>query len=80
MSNAVGIDRGIRFLAVTYDSKEKSAFYKGNTVKRNVLIMRLPYLGKKPSAEDLEFFLPWSPNIRALCLPLKTESISTGDL
>ena len=34
VSNVVGIDRGIRFLAATYDSKGKSAFYDGNTVKQ----------------------------------------------
>ena len=34
VSNVVGIDRGIRFLAVSYDSKGKSVFYDGNTVKQ----------------------------------------------
>ena len=34
VSNVVGIDRGIRFLAVTYDSKGKSVFYDGNIVKQ----------------------------------------------
>ena len=34
VSNIVGIDRGIRFLATTYDSNEKSVFYDGNTVKQ----------------------------------------------
>jgi IS605 OrfB family transposase len=34
VSNVVGIDRGIRFLATTYDSKGKSVFYNGNTVKQ----------------------------------------------
>ena len=32
--NIVGIDRGIRFLATTYDSKGKSVFYNGNIVKQ----------------------------------------------
>lgn len=32
--NVVGIDRGIRFIAVTYDSKGKSKFYDGKEVKR----------------------------------------------
>ena len=31
IANVVGIDRGIRFLAVTYDSKGKSRFYDGKT-------------------------------------------------
>lgn len=34
ISNVVGIDRGIRFLAATYDSKGKSVFYNGNQVKQ----------------------------------------------
>jgi IS605 OrfB family transposase len=34
ISNVVGIDRGIRFLATTYDSNGKSVFYDGNTVKQ----------------------------------------------
>lgn len=34
ISNVVGIDRGIRFLAVTYDSNGKSVFYDGNIVKQ----------------------------------------------
>lgn len=32
--NVVGIDRGIRFLAVTYDSNGKSVFYDGKAVKQ----------------------------------------------
>ena len=34
VSNVVGIDRGIRFLAATYDSKGRSRFYDGNAVKQ----------------------------------------------
>ena len=34
VSNVVGIDRGIRFLATTYDSKGTSVFYDGNIVKQ----------------------------------------------
>lgn len=34
VSNVVGIDRGIRFLAATYDSNGKSVFYDGNIVKQ----------------------------------------------
>ena len=34
VSNVVGIDRGIRFLAATYDSKGKSVFYDGNVIKQ----------------------------------------------
>ena len=34
VSNVVGIDRGIRFLAATYDSNGKSVFYEGNVVKQ----------------------------------------------
>lgn len=34
VSNVVGVDRGIRFLATTYDSKGKSVFYDGNIIKQ----------------------------------------------
>lgn len=34
VSNIVGIDRGIRFLATTYDSNGKCVFYNGNEVKQ----------------------------------------------
>ena len=34
VSNVVGIDRGIRFLAATYDSMGRSRFYDGNAVKQ----------------------------------------------
>ena len=34
VSNVVGIDRGIRFLATTYDNKGKSTFYDGNVIKQ----------------------------------------------
>ena len=34
VTNVVGIDRGIRFLAVTYDSKGKTVFHDGRSVKQ----------------------------------------------
>lgn len=34
VSNIVGIDRGIRFIATTYDSNGKTNFYDGNTIKQ----------------------------------------------
>ena len=34
VTNVVGIDRGIRFLAVTYDSAGKTVFYDGSPVKQ----------------------------------------------
>ena len=34
VSNIVGIDRGIRFIATTYNSNGKTVFYNGNTVKQ----------------------------------------------
>ena len=34
ITNVVGIDRGIRFLAVTYDSQGKTGFYDGRSVKQ----------------------------------------------
>ena len=35
--NVVGIDRGINFVVATYDSKHKSGFVSGKTIKQNVL-------------------------------------------
>lgn len=34
VSNVVGIDRGIRFIATTYDSNGKTKFYDGNAIKQ----------------------------------------------
>lgn len=34
VSNVVGIDRGIRFLATAYDSRGKTVFYSGSAVKQ----------------------------------------------
>lgn len=34
VSNVVGVDRGIRFIAATYDSKSKTNFYDGNAIKQ----------------------------------------------
>ena len=34
VSNIVGVDRGIRFIATTYDSKCKTTFYDGNAFKQ----------------------------------------------
>ena len=34
VSNIVGVDRGIRFIATTYDSKCKTTFYDGNAIKQ----------------------------------------------
>lgn len=34
VSNVVGIDRGIRFIATTYDSRGKTNFYSGNIIKQ----------------------------------------------
>lgn len=34
ISNVVGIDRGIRFLAAAYDSRGKTVFYSGSTVRQ----------------------------------------------
>ena len=34
ISNVVGIDRGIRFITTTYDSKGKTSFISGNTIKQ----------------------------------------------
>lgn len=34
VKNVVGIDRGLRFLATTYDSQSKTAFFDGKTIMR----------------------------------------------
>ncbi len=34
VSNVVGVDRGIRFIATTYDSDGKTLFYDGNDIKQ----------------------------------------------
>ena len=34
VSNVVGVDRGIRFIATAYDSKGKTSFYNGNAIKQ----------------------------------------------
>lgn len=34
VSNVVGVDRGIRFIATTYDSNGKTVFYDGNDIKQ----------------------------------------------
>lgn len=34
VSNVVGVDRGIRFIATTYDSNGKTLFYDGNDIKQ----------------------------------------------
>ena len=34
VSNVVGIDRGIRFIATAYNSKGKTKFYSGKTIKQ----------------------------------------------
>ena len=44
-----------------------------------LLLTELPYLGKTPSQEDLDAFLPWKPKIQAICAKPKTISPS-GDL
>ena len=59
ISNVVGIDRGIRFLAVTYDSNGKSVFYDGNIVKQkrahyNDLRKQLQQVGTPSSRRRLK--------------------------
>lgn len=34
VSNVVGVDRGVRFIATTYDSNGKTIFYDGNDIKQ----------------------------------------------
>ena len=59
VSNVVGIDRGIRFLAATYDSKGRTAFYDGNTVKQKrahykVLRKQLQQVGTPSSRKRIK--------------------------
>ena len=59
VSNVVGIDRGIRFLAVTYDSKGKSVFYDGNAVRQKrahykVLRKQLQQVGTPSSRKRIK--------------------------
>lgn len=59
VSNVVGVDRGIRFVAVTYDSKGKTAFYNGNEIikKRthyDNLRRQLQYVGTPSSRRRLK--------------------------
>ena len=59
VSNIVGIDRGFRFLAATYDSKGKTTFYNGNTVKQKrahykVLRKELQQVGTPSSRKRLK--------------------------
>lgn len=49
VSNVVGIDRGIRFLATTYDSKGKTVFYDGNTVIQK----RIHYLNLRRQLQQI---------------------------
>ena len=32
------------------------------------VLVELPYLGKSPSHEDLEAFMPWAPDIQKDCM------------
>ena len=59
VSNVVGIDRGIRFLAVTYDSKGQSVFYDGNAVRQKrahykVLRKQLQQVGTPSSRKRIK--------------------------
>ena len=59
ISNIVGIDRGLRFLATTYDSNGKSVFYNGNVVKQKrahykVLRKQLQQVGTPSSRRRLK--------------------------
>ena len=59
VSNVVGIDRGIRFLATTYDSAGKTAFYDGNIVKQKrahykVLRKQLQQIGTPSSRRRIK--------------------------
>lgn len=59
VSNVVGVDRGIRFLATTYDSNGNSVFYSGSAVKEkrshySVLRKQLQQVGTSSSRRRLK--------------------------
>ncbi len=59
ISNVVGVDRGIRFLATTYDSNGRSTFYSGAAVKEkrshySVLRKQLQQVGTPSSRRRLK--------------------------
>ena len=43
------------------------------------LLEKLPYLGRNPSQNDLDIFLPWQPAVQAACAN-SVSSKSSGDL
>ena len=43
------------------------------------LLEELPYLGRNPSLNDLDSFLPWQPAVRTACVS-SVSSKSSGDL
>lgn len=59
IANVVGVDRGIRFLATTYDSNGESTFYSGSAVKEkrshySVLRKQLQQVGTSSSRRRLK--------------------------
>ena len=43
------------------------------------LLTELPYLGRNPSQDDLDLFLPWQPMLQAICAS-SASSEPAGDL
>ncbi len=43
------------------------------------LLEELPYLGRDPSQNDLDAFLPWQPAVQAACA-VSASSRTSGDL
>ena len=38
--NVVGIDRGVNFVVATYDSRHKSGFIRGRTIKQKKILLK----------------------------------------
>ena len=89
ISNVVCIDRGIRFLATTYDSKGKSVFYDGNTVKQKrahykALRKRLQQVGTPSSRRRIKAIGQrenrWMQNVNHCISKALVESNPKGSL
>lgn len=72
--------KGAESSAVVYTLVETA---KANGLDPHAYLLRLlkelPYLGRNPSQDDLDTFLPWQPAAQAACAP-PTASKPSGDL
>ena len=72
--------KGAESSAIVYTLVETA---KANGLDPHAYILRLleelPYLGRNPSQDDLDMFLPWQSEIQAVCAPSASPKPS-GDL